>query len=255
MIVTGNVSFEGINLHESNPESLKKIRSSEIRYIFQEPAQSLNPVATIRSQFRRATAVLPDKLTEEGSFEILYQAGIQDPARVLRAYLHQLSVGTIQRVLIAMALATKPKLLIADEPTSSVDALLRLQILGLLDSVRRESRMAVLLITHDLEVARRYADRIAVLYAGRIAESSDTEDFFCNPRHPYSKLLMNSQITFGKRLEDIPTVNGSTPGMGEPLPGCKFGPRCHKLCGDCLKSEPELIDVGHDRKVRCHCWK
>jgi len=181
--------------------------------------------------------------------------GITDPAEVLNSYPHQLSVGTLQRILIAAAIAPHPRFLVADEPTSAVDAVLRYQILDLLVSICRNETMTLLLITHDLEIARRYGDRIAVIYAGRILEISTKDEYFQNPLHPYSQTLLSTLPTPTSSLDSMPSSSGSAPSFTELPSGCKFHPRCYKIQADCRKLEPELISTDNHRKVRCPYWK
>jgi oligopeptide/dipeptide ABC transporter ATP-binding protein len=181
--------------------------------------------------------------------------GIKDLEKILGSYPHQLSVGTLQRILIAAAIAPRPRILIADEPTSAVDATQRYQILDLLQAYCKTHVMALLLITHDLQIARRYGDRIAVLYAGRIVEMSKQSDFFAKPLHPYSKMLLESVPDASASLESMPAASGAVPAITDLPSGCKFHPRCPKLQADCKEQESELLSIDQDHQVRCPYWK
>lgn len=260
-VIEGTVEFEGHDLISLDAKGLKKVRRKLIRYVFQEPAAALNPALHIRSQIR----LLP--LEEQGSGngfrkppdEAIHQSlvvmGIKDPKDILGSYPHQLSVGTLQRILIAMAITSHPKLLIADEPTSAVDAVLQYQILDLLHSYCKMQNMALLLITHDLGIAHRYADKIAVLYAGRIVEAAARDEFFQNPLHPYSQILLASAPTATRSLEQMPSSSGNVPSLAHLPKGCKFHPRCYKVQDDCKVQEPRLIPINERRHVRCPYWK
>jgi len=181
--------------------------------------------------------------------------GISEPSEMLRKYPHQLSVGMAQRSLVAAALLGSPKLIIADEPTSSVDAAMRRRILEVLTLRCREGGMSLLLTTHDLEIAREFADRVIVLYAGRIVESAKKDEFFARPLHPYAQALLASQPQSHQSLNDLQVIPGE-PVQAEQLPGgCTFHPRCPRVQDECRSSEPALERVENDRMVRCPYWK
>jgi oligopeptide/dipeptide ABC transporter ATP-binding protein len=259
--IHGRVEFDGSSLLKIEPRSLRQIRRTQIRYVFQEPGIALNPTFRVRSQIRFLAAQGRDGNNGTGTARehSLYQSfgamGITDHEEALDSYPHQLSVGTLQRILIAAAIAPRPRLLIADEPTSAVDAALRYQILDLLTSFCRTDSMTMLLITHDLEIARRYGDRIAVLYAGRILEISRKDEFLGNPLHPYSQMLLSTLPTPTSSLDSMPSALGSVPSLTELPTGCKFHPRCHKVQADCKELEPGLVSTGNCRGVRCPYWK
>lgn len=258
--IHGRVEFDRSDLLTIDPRALRQIRTKYIRYVFQEPSTALNPAFRVRSQTRVLTLQGRNgnhstlKAREHSFHQSLMAMGIDNPADVLDSYPHQLSVGTLQRTLIAVAIAPRPRLLIADEPTSAVDAELRYQILDLLTSFCRKDAMSLLLITHDLEIARRYGDRIAVLYAGRILEISRKDEFLQNPLHPYSQMLLRSLPTPSSSLDSMPSTSGSVPSLTEFPSGCKFHPRCYKVQADCRKLEPELISTDKQRGVRCPYW-
>jgi oligopeptide/dipeptide ABC transporter ATP-binding protein len=257
----GRIEFDGSDLLKISPRSMRQVRRKRIRYVFQEPGVALNPALRLRSQTRFLTsqgrgghdgATAAD---EQSFHQSLSAMGITDPAEVLNSYPHQLSVGTLQRVLIAAAIAPHPRFLIADEPTSAVDAVLRYQILDLLVSICRTEAMTLLLITHDLEIARRYGDRIGVLYAGRILEISRKDEFFQTPLHPYSQMLLRTLPTPTSSLDSLPSSSRSVPSFLELPSGCKFHPRCYKVQADCKGLEPELLSTSDERRVRCPYWK
>ncbi|MGA9365619.1 MAG: ABC transporter ATP-binding protein [Bacteroidota bacterium] len=259
--IHGRVEFDGSDLLRIEPRSLRQLRRKEIRYIFQEPGVALNPAFRLRAQTRFLTAQgrkghnSAGTVREHSFHQSLLAMGVTDPAEALDSYPHQLSVGTLQRMLIAAAIAPHPRFLIADEPTSAVDAVLRYQILDLLVSICRNEAMTLLLITHDLEIARRYGDRIAALYAGRILEISRKDEYLHNPLHPYSQMLLRALPTPTSSLDSMPSSSGSVPSFMELPKGCKFHPRCYKVQADCRKLEPELISTDNHRKVRCPYWK
>jgi len=259
MSIEGTVDFNGKSISFADHNQVSQLRRSRIRYIFQEPQQALNPVARIRSQLRLASngASLDDHALEE----VLATVGLvddssttlrEDGREVLDLYPHQLSVGMAQRVTIAMAILPSPQLLIADEPTSAVDASLRFKLLDLLHSLQQSRRMSMILITHDLDVARMYGDRIIVLYNGRIIESAARDEFFRQPLHPYSRLLMEAQLQVGKKFE---IENRGRLNDEHAVTGCRFHPRCPKAQPNCTESEPPLERVEQEREVRCLYWK
>lgn len=203
--VSGNIQFNSTDLLSCSEEALQKIRQTEIRYIFQEPQQALNPVLTICKQMKFASgrsSVVEDKLALT-----LESVGLRNADEVLNSYPHQLSIGMAQRVVVAMAILPKPLLLIADEPTSAIDVSLRIQLLDLLKSIQMQEQMAMIIVTHDLDVARRYADHIAVTQTGRIIELTHTEQFFVNPQHPYSQMLLDATPSAKKKISPISDVS------------------------------------------------
>jgi oligopeptide/dipeptide ABC transporter ATP-binding protein len=259
--VRGTVQFKEANLIESEPSFLRKVRGKDIRYVFQEPGSAFNPALRVRSQVRLLSSSQCDseggskKSRDEAIRESLKVMGIEDPEKVMSSYPHQLSVGTLQRILIAAAIAPRPRLLIADEPTSAVDATQRYQILDLLQSYCKAHVMTLLLITHDLQIARRYADTIAVLYAGRIVEISKQTDFFVKPLHPYSEMLLQSVPDASTSLESIPAASGAVASIVDLPSGCKFHPRCPKVQMGCREQEPDLISIEQNSQARCPYWK
>ena len=254
----GAVLFDGRDLLSVDEHVMSSIRRTSIRYIFQEPASSFNPLMRIQTQFTLAQSSddnFSDRSPYESIVATLTQMGLTSPAEVLRSYPHQLSVGTLQRVLIAMATIEKPRLLIADEPTSAVDASQRYQILDLLQDQCRTHGMALLLTTHDLSIVRTYADQIIVLYAGRIVEVSRKDDFFSTPLHPYSSMLLESISSSSNSLDQVHITPEKSSGAKDRSKGCKFSSRCPRVHDDCKIVEPELLFLDEERKVRCPYWK
>jgi peptide/nickel transport system ATP-binding protein len=255
---SGDVYFAEHNLLQLEDHALRQIRRKNIRYVFQEPAQSLNPISRIKTQYVDAivnVTPMEAKRAVEKAKTDLKNVGIENPDDVLRSYPHELSGGTLQRILIALALSPNPELIIADEPTSSVDAPLRFQLLDLLDNARKNGRSSVLLITHDLDVANRYADTIAVMYAGRIVEVAPKHMFFDTPLHPYSQVLCKGARLTDSSIDDLAVLSENPPHPSDLPRGCKFHPICYKVHDDCRLFEPQLESIEVERKVRCPYWK
>ncbi|HEX9005725.1 MAG TPA: ABC transporter ATP-binding protein [Bacteroidota bacterium] len=242
----GSVVFEGRPVFDLKPEGLASLRRRRIRYIFQEPLRALNPVARIGSQMRLAA----DSAHPGGEdlAAALRRAGIEEPGRVLRSYPHQLSVGMAQRVLIAMALLPHPGLLIADEPTSAVDAPLRSQLLGLLLELQQSEQMAMLLITHDLEAARRSGGQVIVMLAGRVIEAGPAPLFFSGPLHPYARLMLEGTPAL---MEEAACGDGGFDAAGGEETGCAYAAQCPRAQGRCRTGIPPLTPFDSNRQVRC----
>jgi len=256
-IVGGRVAFEGTELLALDPERMRKMRGSAISMIFQEPMTSLNPVFTVGDQIAEGVRLhqgLSRRAAWEKAVEMLRLVQMPDPERRVREYPHQLSGGMRQRVMIAMALSCGPRLLIADEPTTALDVTIQAQILELLVRLKEEMGMAVMLITHDLGVIADTAQRVVVMYAGRVVEEAPVRDLFANPRHPYTQGLLNSIPSLEKgaggreRLQAIP---GLVPSLLDLPPGCRFSDRCHLAVPECRAAEPELRQVGAQHRARC----
>jgi oligopeptide/dipeptide ABC transporter ATP-binding protein len=255
-IVAGEINFDGRNLLEISEQRMRAVRGNRIAMIFQEPMTSLNPVYTVGEQIVE-TIRLHQKKNEveawELATEMLRKVGISDPGQRITEYPHQMSGGMRQRVMIAMAISCKPELLIADEPTTALDVTIQAQILDLLDELQKQSGMSVLLITHNLGIVAERASNVAVMYASRVAELSDSKSLFNNPLHPYTQGLLKSlpHLGFsGKRLYTIPGV------VPDPLhfpSGCKFHPRCPLGCNDkrCQTIEPQLRQLDNGRAAAC----
>ena len=257
-IVGGEIIFDGRNLLKLSDSEMRAIRGDDIAMIFQDPMTSLNPVFTVGEQIAEALRLhrkLSRKAAREGAIEAMHEVSIPDPARRISDYPHQLSGGMRQRVMIAMALACNPKLLIADEPTTALDVTIQAQILELLNELRKNRELAVLLITHDLGVVAEVADRVAVMYTGRIVEESPVEELFARPRHPYTEGLLRSvpKLTSAAvaKAERLETIEGTVPSPTNLPPGCHFAPRCPYRMPRCTTEEIPLYDLEAGVKVRC----
>ncbi len=249
--VEGSVMFEGENLVALDEAGLARFRREKIRYIFQEPAQALNPVTRIRTQMSFART---DNAGDDDTLiEVLGRVGLAQGAEILDLYPYQLSIGMAQRVLIAMAILPQPSLLIADEPTSAVDVSLRFQLVELLQSIQHTEKMSMIFITHDLDIARFFGDRIVVLYRGRVVESGPRDAFFNAPLHPYSRLLIESRPTPGKPLSA--SLGPPAPDHDQSETGCRFQTRCPIAKEQCRQSEPALERTEEGKEVRCFYWK
>jgi oligopeptide transport system ATP-binding protein len=254
--VHGDIRFDGSNLLELAPERMRQVRGNRIAMVFQEPMSSLNPVLTIGEQLAEPIRLHLKASRSEAQLmaaELLEKVSIPDAAARLKEYPHQFSGGMRQRVLIAMALACRPALIVADEPTTALDVTVQAQILELLKTRTRETGAALILITHDLGVVARYADRVAVMYAGRIVESGPARELFRDPRHPYTRGLMASSPRLaGARKSDIATIPGQPPDLARLPAGCSFTPRCSVVHGRCFAERPALEPFLPGRQKACH---
>lgn len=253
-IVGGKITFKGENLLEKSTAQMRKIRGKEISMIFQEPMTSLNPTYTVGQQINEAFQIhegLSKKEAFKRSIEMLELVGIPSPEKRVHQYPHELSGGMRQRVMIAMALACKPELLIADEPTTALDVTIQAQILELIKELQHELGMSVLLITHDLGVVADTCDHVAVMYTGRIVEYADVRTIFNNPKHPYTVGLLNSIPPHDYDVEgDLPVIKGNVPSPAEMPTGCTFAPRC-PFASDICKQTPSLETDENGNQVRC----
>lgn len=256
-IDSGEIQFDGKNLIDCSINDMYKIRGNDISVIFQEPMTSLNPVFTIERQLSEVFMThqgLDKKQAALKSVEMLSAVKIPNPESVVKQYPHQLSGGMRQRVMIAMALACEPKLLIADEPTTALDVTIQAQILMLMNELKREKGTSILFITHDLGVINQMADDVAVMYCGQVVEMAPVDVIFSNDKfsHPYTEGLMVSiprlDTPTGTRLEAIP---GAVPHPLDLPKGCKFAPRCKYATERCLKEEPELLSIKENHQIRC----
>ncbi|MDH5633860.1 MAG: ABC transporter ATP-binding protein [Gammaproteobacteria bacterium] len=253
-IAGGSIELEGLNLLGIPEMSMRDIRGRRIAMIFQEPQSSLNPVMTVG---RQVMEVLPDRasLDKQGArdrvVELFRSVGIADPERRIDEYPHQLSGGMKQRVMIAMALACQPDVLVADEPTTALDVTIQKQILDLLKTIQQNTGMAILLITHDLGVVRQMAHRVLVMYAGQLVEAQVTDTFFRQPRHPYAQMLFRALPGRGKRGEPLAVIPGMVPPLTTEFSGCRFVERCQLAKDQCREQLPEWQGDKHNG-VRCH---
>ena len=252
--VSGEILFEGQNLLGRPRREMNRIRGKDISMIFQEPMTSLNPVQRIYRQISEAILAHEKVSKAEAkarSIQLLKMVGVPDAERCAASYPHQLSGGMRQRVMIAMAFACKPKLLIADEPTTALDVTIQAQILALIKQLKDEYGMSVLFITHDLGVVAEIAQRVAVMYSGRIVEEADTEALFREPLHPYTRGLLNCIPRVDRREDTLNVITGQVPNPANFPSGCRFHPRCPDCMEQCRRESPALIDLG-GRKVACH---
>mgnify|MGYP001551884755 CR=1 FL=1 len=259
-IVDGEILFNGENLLEKTEKELIDVRGKQISMIFQQPQTSLDPVYTVGDQitevFRTHSGMKKDEAWEK-AVELLRIVGIPDPARRAKSYPHQMSGGQAQRVMIAMALALQPALLLADEPTTALDVTIQAQILDLLRGLQSEFNTSVLLITHDLGVVAEMAERVAVMYAGRIMEVADVVSIFETPLHPYTRGLIASVPVVGEIRDRLDTIPGNVPNLINLPEGCRFADRCSKCMDICTKREPDkiLYDEATDHRVRCWLYQ
>lgn len=253
-ISKGEILFDGRKLLELSAREINQVRGGQIAMIFQDPTTSLNPVFSIGKQLTRIVQehFAPSKKEARKRVEEMFQAvGLPDTKRIMASYPHQLSGGMQQRVMIALALACQPKLLIADEPTTALDVTIQAQILTLLKELRDKFDISIILITHNLGVIAQTCDRLAVLYAGRVAESGLTRDIFNNPQHPYTRGLIKAiprPTLRGKRMDAIPGTVPSNPGT---MIGCPFAPRCESAMERCTQEQPPLLKIGDSHFSAC----
>jgi len=258
-IVEGEIMFEGENILKMDDEEIRHIRGNKIGMIFQEPMTSLNPVLTIGRQLTE-TLELHLKMDKQGAtqraIELLEMVGIPEAKSRIGDYPHQFSGGMRQRVMIAMALSCNPKLLLADEPTTALDVTIQAQILELLTRLTRELGTAVIIITHNLGVVARYADRVNVMYAGRVIETATAAELYANPRHPYTLGLLRSVPRLDEiRKEKLDPIEGMPPDLIHMDSGCPFRPRCRFQVERCKTENPPLISVGDAHSAACWEWE
>lgn len=255
-ITAGSILFDGKDLLKLAPEEIRKIRGSRISMIFQEPMTSLNPIHTCGRQIMEPI-LLHQKRTREDArhraLELLELVGIPLPKQRLNEYPHQLSGGMRQRVMIAMALACRPRLLLADEPTTALDVTIQAQILELIKGLREEIDSGIVMITHDLGIISEMCHRVIVMYAGQVVESSPLRTLFKEPLHPYSEGLLKSIPTIRKEKRRLYAIEGTVPSPFDMPPGCSFQPRCRCSLPICYQESPDLLSISEDRAVRC--WR
>ena len=254
-IESGQIMFDGQDLLKLSDKEIREVRGNRIAMIFQEPMSSLNPAITIGRQVAEPINLhqkMPWTKALEKARDLLGAVRMSDTASRVNAYPHQFSGGMRQRAMIAMALACKPQLIIADEPTTALDVTVQAQILDLLKDLAKGARSALILITHDLGVVARYADRVVVMYAGRVVEAAPAAELYARPRHPYTRGLMASVPRIdGDTSRKLLPIEGQPPNLAKLPPGCAFAPRCRQASAACLTERPPLRDVGTRHQVAC----
>ncbi len=260
-VESGQILFDDVDLLTLSPERLRKLRGERISMIFQQPQSSLNPVYDVGRQISEVLEIhkgMKKRTARARAAELLRMVGIPDPERRLEAYPHSLSGGMAQRVMIAMALACEPELLIADEPTTALDVTIQAQILDLMRALQADTGTAIVLITHDLGVVAEMCDRVAVMYAGEIVEQADTTTLFADPKHPYTRGLIGSVPTLGQVQAELTTIPGSVPNLIDLPTACRFAPRCvPRVAQDvphCTTDHPELRPAGQLTGHDVRCW-
>jgi peptide/nickel transport system ATP-binding protein len=250
-IAGGEIVFDGQAL---SPKSLAELRGAHIGMVFQEPMTALNPVMRVGEQIAEGPRVrmgLSAAKSNERALELIRLVGIPDPERRYRAYPHELSGGLRQRIVIAIALASEPQLLLCDEPTTALDVTIQDQILHLLARLRAETGVSQILVTHDLAVVAQTCQRVAVMYAARIVETGTVDEVFRAPRHPYTRALLRSVPDFDERRAHLESIAGMPPDLVAPPTGCRFHPRCEIAHPDCADIDPPLISLGTERSTAC----
>ncbi len=253
-IESGTAMFDGIDLLHSSPAQARSIRGKRIAMIFQDPMTSLNPYLRISEQLIEPL-LIHERISKADALArglaMLEAVGIQDAAKRFHGYPHEFSGGMRQRVMIAMALITKPDILIADEPTTALDVTVQAQILELLKKLQRDLGMAVIFVTHDLAVVSGLCDRVQVMYAGRIVETADVRTLFKSPRHPYTKALQHSIPSLQPKGRELYTIPGMPPDLSKPNAGCAFAPRCAHAVDHCRITDPGLVAVSPGQATAC----
>lgn len=255
VVTDGSVLFDGKNLLQMNEKQLDKVRGNEISMIFQDPLNSLNPVFTIGNQLMESIRIhmqLDKKAAREHAVYLLEKVGMPDASSVMKKYAHTLSGGMRQRVMIAMALSCKPRLLIADEPTTALDVTIQAQIMQLIKNLQKELGMSVILITHDIGLVAQMADRVMVMYAGQMVEQAKVKELFFHPAHPYTQALLQMVPGIldekGHKLAAIP---GMVPENYDTMTGCRFAERCSYATAEC-KIQPQMREISGEHYVQCH---
>jgi peptide/nickel transport system ATP-binding protein len=251
----GEILLEGRDVLKASNRELQELRGRVVSYIFQEPGASLNPVMRVGAQIKESlTLHRPQAATDAEVVRLLKLVGMPAPETRAKSYPHEMSGGMQQRVMMAMALAAEPKLLVADEPTTALDVTIQAQILALLKEARQRLGMSLLLITHNLGIVGQMADRVAVMYAGQIVETAPARELLRRPLHPYTRALMNAAPRLGGAGGRLANIPGSVPRPGAMPSGCRFHPRCAMARPDCSVNKPELAAVENGRQVRCPYW-
>lgn len=253
-ITEGIINYKGMDIVNASEKDMQKIRGNEISMIFQEPMTSLNPIIKCGKQIAETLELhrgLKKKEAMEEAVKMMRAVGIANPEARAYEYPHQMSGGMRQRVMIAMALACRPQILIADEPTTALDVTIQAQILDLIRNLNDELGTSVIFITHDLGVVSELCDTVMVMYNGRIVEKAATGELFKEPMHPYSVGLLKAIPKITKEREPLSTIEGMVPNPTERISGCSFRPRCPKACDICAEKEPPMVNISESRSVRC----
>lgn len=257
--VEGEILFQNSNLVALSDDEMNKIRGSQISMIFQDPLSALNPLMRIGEQIEEALiyhTALNKNERKKRALELLQQVGIGHPERVAKQFPHQLSGGMRQRVIIAISISCKPKIIIADEPTTALDVTIQAQILDLLLDLQAETEAGIILITHDLGVVAEVADRVAVMYAGEIIEEAPVEELFTHPKHPYTRSLFNSIPQLNSDNDRLNVISGMVPSLRNlPRTGCRFSSRIPWVSAEVHEENPVLHEVSPGHFVRCTCWR
>ncbi|MGI5238330.1 ABC transporter ATP-binding protein [Dactylosporangium sp. CA-139066] len=252
----GTLAFRGQDLRSLSRRELRAIRGGPVGMIFQDPMTALNPVLSIGDQIAEAVQLHQAKRDRRAAraraVELLAMVGVPDPAHRARQYPHEFSGGMRQRAMIAMAIANDPDLIIADEPTTALDVTIQAQVLQLIQRAQRETGAATVLITHDLGIVAELADRVVVMYAGRVVETAGVLELFARPRHPYTLGLLGSLPRMDTEAERLDPIPGNPPNMADPPPGCPFHPRCAIARDNCRTDRPALLPIGDGRSSACH---
>lgn len=257
--IEGTIRFNGQNLAGLPPHKMNKLRGKEMGMIFQDPLSALNPLMIVGAQIEEALILHQQTLSKDKRkhrvIELLTQVGIRNPNQVYENYPHELSGGMRQRVVIAIAIANQPKLLIADEPTTALDVTIQLQILELIRKLKADIGAGIILITHDLGVVAEMADRVAVMYAGQIVEMADIYTLLSNPKHPYTRSLLQSVTSTAEPKSTLYTIQGIVPSLKNlPRNGCRFAPRIPWIDASAHEEQPEMHEIAPNHFVRCSCY-
>ena len=257
-VIDGEIIFEGRDITKLSEKEMQKIRGNKIGMIFQEPMTALNPVLRIGDQIAETIQIhnnIGNMETKDRVLKLLGQVGFDEPEKKLAQYPHQLSGGQRQRVLIAIAISCNPLLVIADEPTTALDIATESQILSLLNELIARYGMSMLFITHNLHIIRKLAQSIGIMYAGRLIEKNNVEDFFKEPLHPYSRGLVDSIVGLSGTEKRLKTIPGFVPRLSEMPEGCKFHPRCISVMPQCKISEPPMFKIGNEKWIKCFLYQ
>ncbi len=252
-IVGGHIWFDGKDLASTSEDAMTHIRGNRISMIFQQPTSCLNPVFKVGDQIVEVLKVhkrMSDRAAKDRAVELLTMVGIPSAKKRFDSYPHEMSGGMCQRVMIAMGLANEPELLIADEPTTALDVTIQAQILELMKALKKDINTAIILITHDLGVMAEMAERMVIMYAGKVVEQTDTNSLYESPKHPYTQGLLASIPVLGQVRERLEVIPGTVPSLRNLPPGCRFAARCPRQMPVCVDEEPDLLKV-HERSVRC----